>query len=256
MARPPQPGDEFLMRDTSSHAPAYTPAYKTSVLRSPRNALISLQQSLSEVTAPVFSADEFGPLDHDLILNTAQPGGLPIGERIVVHGHVRDQFGRPVRNALVEVWQANASGRYRHKKDQYIGALDPNFGGCGRMLTDQDGHYVYRTIRPGPYPWRNRVNDWRPAHIHYAISGDGWAQRLITQMYFEGDPLIATCPIVRTIPDEDQVRGLIALQDTGAFIQLDSRAYRFDIVLRGQRATYFENRVQATPAVAPTGAAR
>lgn len=249
MAHTPQAGDEFLMRDTASHAPAYTPAYKTSVLRSPRNALISLQQSLSEVTAPVFTPEEFGPLDHDLILNAAhpdQPHGMPIGERIVVHGYVRDQFGRPVRHALVEVWQANASGRYRHKKDQYIGALDPNFGGCGRMLTDADGHYVYRTIRPGPYPWRNRINDWRPAHIHYAISGDGWVQRLITQMYFEGDPLIATCPILRTVPSEAQIRGLIAQQDPGAFVQLDSRAYRFDIVLRGQRATWFENRVQPT----------
>ena len=250
MGRAPRPGDEFLMRDTSSHAPAYTTGYKTSILRSPRNALISLQQSLSEVTAPVFDRAELGPLDHDLILNCAhpeQPYGLPIGERIVVHGYVRDQFGHPVRNALVEVWQANASGRYRHKKDQYIGALDPNFGGCGRMLSDADGHYVYRTIRPGPYPWRNRVNDWRPAHIHYAISGDGWVQRLITQMYFEGDPLIASCPILRTIPNEEQIRGLIALQDAGAAIQLDSRAFRFDITLRGQRATYFENRVQVMP---------
>jgi protocatechuate 3,4-dioxygenase beta subunit len=243
MPRAPQPGDEFVMRDPSSHPPAHAPGYKTSVLRSPRNALISLQQSLSEVTGPVFSADELGPLDHDLILNYAK-GGLPVGERIMVHGHVHDQFGRPVRNALVEVWQANASGRYRHKKDQYIGALDPNFGGCGRMLTDENGYYAFRTIKPGPYPWRNRVNDWRPSHIHYAISGDGWAQRLITQMYFEGDPLIATCPIVRTIPDEAQIRALIALQDPSAFVQLDSRAYRFDIVLRGQRATLFENAVQ------------
>lgn len=241
--RAPAPGDEFLMRDTTSHPPLHAPAYKTSVLRSPRNALISLQQSLSEVTAPVFRPEELGPKDNDLILNWAKEG-LPVGERIVVHGYVRDQFGRPVKNALVEVWQANASGRYRHKKDQYIGALDPNFGGCGRMLTDGNGHYVYRTIRPGPYPWRNRINDWRPAHIHYSLSGDGWAQRLITQMYFEGDPLIATCPILQTVPDEEQVRGLIALQDPGAFVQLDSRAYRFDIVLRGQRATLFENHVQ------------
>ena len=246
MTRAPQDDAEFMMRDTLSHPPAYAPGYKTSILRSPRNALISLQQSLSEVTAPVFRAEELGPKDNDLILNAAKDG-LPVGERIVVHGHVRDQFGRPVKNALVEVWQANASGRYRHKKDQYIGALDPNFGGCGRMLTDENGYYAYRTIKPGPYPWRNRVNDWRPAHIHYAISGDGWVQRLITQMYFEGDPLIATCPIVRTIPDEEQVRGLIALQDTGAFVPLDSRAYRFDIVLRGRRATLFENRVQAEP---------
>ena len=243
-ARPPA---EYLMRDTSSHPPALAPAYKTSVLRSPRMALISLQQSLSEITAPVFSADELGPIDHDLILNSAQ-GGLPIGERIVVHGCLQDQLGRPVKNALVEVWQCNASGRYRHKKDQYIGALDPNFGGCGRMLTDADGYYAFRTIRPGPYPWRNRINDWRPAHIHIAVSGDGWVQRLITQMYFEGDPLIAECPIVRTIPSEEQVRGLIALQDRSAFVPLDSRAYRFDIVLRGQRATLFENAIQGPAA--------
>jgi protocatechuate 3,4-dioxygenase beta subunit len=244
MGRSPQGDAEFLMRDTTSHPAAYAPAYKTSVLRSPRLSLISLQNSLSEVTGPVFSADELGPLDHDLIMNCAKDG-LPVGERIVVHGYVRDQLGRPVKNALVEVWQCNASGRYRHKKDQYIGALDPNFGGCGRTLTDSNGYYVYRTIKPGPYPWRNRVNDWRPAHIHYAISGDGWAQRLITQMYFEGDPLIPYCPILHTVPSEEQVRGLIALQDRSAFVQLDSRAYRFDIVLRGQRATLFENAVQA-----------
>ncbi|MDM0075505.1 protocatechuate 3,4-dioxygenase subunit beta [Variovorax sp. J2P1-59] len=243
MSRAPVAGDEFTMRDTTSHPPAYAPAYKTSVLRSPRNALISLQQSLSEVTAPVFSAEELGPRDNDLIMNAAKDG-MPVGERIIVHGFVRDQYERPVANALVEVWQANASGRYRHKKDQYIGALDPNFGGCGRMLTDANGYYAYRTIRPGPYPWRNRVNDWRPAHIHYAISGDGWVQRLITQMYFEGDPLIASCPILRIVPSEEQIRGLIAMQDTSAFVPLDSRAYRFDIVLRGRRATLFENLVQ------------
>ena len=241
--RAPRPDAEFLMRDTTSHPPAYTPQYKTSVLRSPRLALISLQQSLSEVTAPVFRADELGPLDNDLILNYAKDG-LPVGPRVIVHGFVRDQYGRGVKNALVEVWQCNASGRYRHKKDQYIGALDPNFGGCGRMLTDANGYYAYRTIKPGPYPWRNRVNDWRPAHIHYAISGDGWVQRLITQMYFEGDPLIAACPIIRTIPDEAQVRALVALYDVAHFVPLDSRAYRFDIVLRGQRATWFENVLQ------------
>ena len=245
------PGDEFVMRDTTSHAPADAPGYKTSVLRSPRNALISLQQSLSEVTAPIFRPEELGPQDNDLIMNYAK-AGLPVGERVVVHGYVRDQFGQPVKNALVEVWQANASGRYRHKKDQYIGALDPNFGGCGRMLTDDNGHYVFRTIKPGPYPWRNRINDWRPSHIHFAINGDGWVQRLITQMYFEGDTLIPMCPILRTIPDEGQVRALIAQQDFGAFVPLDSRAYRFDIVLRGKRATWFENTTQA----AATGVAR
>ena len=152
--------------------------------------------------------------------------------------------GRGIPNTLLEFWQANAGGRYRHRNDTYFAPIDPNFGGCGRMLTDENGYYAYRTIKPGPYPWRNRVNDWRPAHIHYAISGDGWVQRLITQMYFEGDPLIADCPILRSVADEEQVRGLIALQDTASFVQLDSRAYRFDIVLRGHRATLFENQIQ------------
>jgi protocatechuate 3,4-dioxygenase beta subunit len=150
-----------------------------------------------------------------------------------------------VRNALVEVWQANAGGRYRHRNDTYIAPVDPNFGGCGRVLTDSDGHYVYRTIKPGPYPWRNGVNDWRPAHIHYSISGSGWTQRLITQMYFEGDPLIPQCPILRTVPTEAAVRQLIAVLDRNNAIQLDSLAYRFDIVLRGARATWFESTWQS-----------
>ena len=241
MPAEPHPAAPYAMRDPSLHAPALTPGYKTSLLRSPRNALISVKHGLTEVSAPVFAASELGPKDDDLILNFAH-GGLPIGERIVMHGFVRDSFGRPVRNALVEVWQANASGRYRHPKDSYIGALDPNFGGCGRMLTDADGHYRFRTIKPGPYPWRNRINEWRPAHIHYAINGNGWAQRLVTQLYFEGDPLIPSCPILRTVPTEAQIRGLIALQDKGNFVELDARCYRFDIVLRGQRQTWFEGR--------------
>lgn len=248
MKLPSQQYGEFYQRDRTIHPPAYAPTYKTSVLRSPQKTLISLQNSLSEITGPVFSADELGPLDNDLIMNYAK-GGLPIGERIVVHGYVLDENGHPVRNALVEVWQANAGGRYRHKNDIYIAPIDPNFGGCGRVLTDGDGHYHFRTIKPGPYPWRNNVNDWRPAHIHYSISGSGWAQRLITQMYFEGDPLIASCPILRTIPSEAAVRQLIAPLDRNAGIQLDSLAYRFDIVLRGSRATWFENAVQSDDAM-------
>jgi len=239
MTQPSALGD-FVQRNTDLHPPAFTPGYKTSVMRSPKAALISIAGTLTERSGPLFAPGEFGPLDNDLIRNFAQDG-LPIGERIVVHGFVRDEFGRPVKNALVEVWQANASGRYRHKKDTYIGTLDPNFGGCGRMLTDENGHYRYRTIRPGAYPWRNRINEWRPAHIHYSLAGDGWAQRLITQMYFEGDPLIPQCPIIKTIPSEEQVRGLIALQDRANFIELDARCYRYDIVLRGRRATWFEN---------------
>jgi len=244
----PRPTDEFIQRDTRLHAPALTPDYKTSVLRSPRLALISIEQTLSEITAPAFRRDELGSLDHDLILNFAKDSGLPIGERIIVHGIVRDELGRPVPNALVEIWQANAGGRYRHRNDKYLAPIDPNFGGCGRRLTDANGYYVFRTIKPGPYPWRNRINDWRPSHIHFSLMGDGWAQRLITQMYFEGDPLIPDCPIVRTLPREEQVRGLIAVQDRAAFVPLDSRAYRFDITLRGRRATLFENTVQGAAA--------
>lgn len=232
--------DQYLQRDLSLHPPALTPGYKTSVLRSPKNALVSIQHSLSEITGPVFRSDELGRLDNDLIMNFAKTG-LPIGERVIVHGHVRDENGRPVPNALVEIWQANAGGRYRHKNDQYIAPIDPNFGGCGRVLTDADGHYTFRTIKPGPYPWRNQINDWRPAHIHYSISGAGFAQRLITQMYFEGDPLIARCPIVRTIPDDAAIRRLIAVLDPQTFVPLDSLSYRFDIVVRGSRATWFEN---------------
>ncbi|MGO4741854.1 protocatechuate 3,4-dioxygenase subunit beta [Serratia quinivorans] len=235
--------NELYHRNYDLHPPVLVPEYKTSVLRSPKNALISLQNSLSEITGPVFGQHELGRLDNDLILNYAKQG-LPIGERIIVHGYVRDENGLPMRNALVEVWQANAGGRYRHKKDQYLAPIDPNFGGCGRVLTDDNGYYFFRTIKPGPYPWRNRVNDWRPAHIHFSLSGDAFAQRLITQMYFEGDPLIASCPIVRAIKNDDAVRTLIAGLDKTASVQLDSLAYRFDLVLRGHRATLFENRLQ------------
>lgn len=235
--------NELYHRNYDLHPPVLVPEYKTSVLRSPKNALISLQNSLSEITGPVFGQHELGAQDNDLILNYAKQG-LPIGERIIVHGYVRDENGLPMRNALVEVWQANAGGRYRHNQDQYLAPIDPNFGGCGRMLTDNNGYYFFRTIKPGPYPWRNRVNDWRPAHIHFSLSGDAFAQRLITQMYFEGDPLIASCPIVRAIKNDDAVRTLIAGLDKTASVQLDSLTYRFDLVLRGHRATLFENRLQ------------
>lgn len=230
----------FAQRNTEDHPPAYTPTYKTSVLRSPKNALISIPQTITEITAPTFSPEIFGKTDNDLILNCAKDG-LPIGERIIIHGYVRDQFGHPIKNALLEVWQANASGRYRHPNDTYIGSLDPNFGGCGRMLTDENGFFIFRTIKPGPYPWRNRINEWRPSHIHFSLIADGWAQRLISQLYFEGDTLIETCPILKTIPTIEQRRALIALEDKNNFIEADSRCYRFDITLRGRRATYFEN---------------
>lgn len=234
---------EFHMRDRTLHPPAYDHGYKTSVPRSPRQALLTLQQSLSEITGPTFGHGQFGEHDHDLIKNFAH-GGDPVGERIILHGRVLDENARPVPNTLVEVWQANASGRYRHKKDSYLGALDPNFGGCGRTMTDANGYYFFRTIKPGPYPWLNYVNSWRPAHIHVSVFGTSFSQRLITQLYFEGDPLIWKCPIVATIPDRAAVGQLIAVLDMNSAIPMDCLAYKFDIVLRGRRSTLFENRLE------------
>lgn len=234
---------EFYMRDRSLHPPALHSGYKTSVPRSPRNALLTLQQTVSEITGPTFGHNDIGALDNDLTLNFNH-GGLPVGERMILQGRVLDENGRPVPNTLVEIWQANASGRYRHKKDAYLGALDPNFGGCGRTLTDADGHYAFRTIKPGPYPWLNYVNSWRPAHIHISVFGTSFSQRLITQLYFEGDPLIPKCPIVQTIPDPQAVQQLIAALDLNAAVPMDCLAYRFDIVLRGRRSTLFENRLE------------
>ena len=234
----------FFQRDRAWHAPALTPGYKTSVLRSPQKALLSLDGTMSEITGPVFGHSLLGELDNDLIHNFAKPGESAIGERIIVHGRVLDERGHPVAGALLEFWQANAGGRYRHKKESYLAALDPNFGGCGRTITGEDGTYRFRTVRPGAYPWPNGVNDWRPAHIHFSIFGHGFAQRLITQMYFEGDPMIWKCPIVTTIPDKRAIEQLIAPLDWGNTIPMDARAYKFDIVLRGRRSTLFENRME------------
>ncbi len=235
---------EYYQRDRAWHPPALTPNYKTSVTRSPRLALISLQNSISEITGPVFGHNDLDPIDNDLLKNYAQAGESPIGERIILHGRVLDQNSKPVANTLVEIWQANAGGRYRHKKDTYLAPVDPNFGGCGRTLTDENGYYYFRTVKPGAYPWRNYINSWRPAHIHLSIFGSGFAQRLITQCYFEGDPLIPECPIVQSIPDPAAVQQLTARIDMNATVPLDSIAYRFNIVLRGRRATLFENRLE------------
>ena len=233
----------FIQRDRNWHPPAYTPQYKTSVLRSPRNALLSLGPTISEMTGPVFGHDILGELDNDLIRNYAKTGS-PIGQRIVVYGRVLDENGNGVPGTLLEFWQANAGGRYRHKKETYLAEIDPNFGGCGRTITDENGFYMFRTIKPGAYPWPNGVNDWRPAHIHFSIFGHAFAQRLITQMYFEGDPMIWQCPIVKTIPDPEAIGRLIAKLDRNATIPMDALAYKFDIVLRGRRSTMFENRME------------
>lgn len=235
----------FFARDRAWHPPAHAPAYKTSVTRSPRLPALSIEATRSEITGPVFRPDDLAEIDRDLILNHARDGA-PVGERIIVHGRVLDEAARPVPNTLVEIWQANAGGRYRHRNDGYLAPLDPNFGGCGRALTDAEGRYHFRTVKPGAYPWRNGGNDWRPAHIHFSLFGTGWAQRLVTQMYFEGDPLIPRCPILTAVPDEAAREMLVARLDMTAAIPFDCLAYRFDIVLRGRRATFFETRPEGT----------
>jgi protocatechuate 3,4-dioxygenase beta subunit len=232
----------FFPRDRQWHPQALTPRYKTTVLRSPQRALISFSNTLSEMTGPVFGHNMLGELDNDLIHNFARPGEAALGPRIIVHGRVLDERARPVPGVLIEFWQANAGGRYRHKKDGYLAPLDPNFGGCGRTISAEDGSYAFRTIKPGPYPWPNGVNDWRPSHIHFSIFGSGFAQRLISQMYFEGDPLIPHCPILGAIADPAAIEQLIAPLDLPATIPMDSTTYKFDIVLRGRRSTLFENR--------------
>ncbi len=234
----------FKPRDLDWHPQPLTPGYRSSILRSPRHKRLHYDPTRTEMTGPAFGHDILGALDHDLIVNYASPGASAIGPRILVHGRLLDEDGRPVPGKLIEVWQANAGGRYRHKNDGYLAPLDDNFGGCGRCISAEDGSYSFRTIQPGPYPWPNGGNDWRPAHIHFSVFGDGFAQRLITQMYFEGDPHIALCPIVKTIPSEKAIDQLVARLDMEATVPMDIRAYRFDIVLRGRDATLFENQME------------
>ena len=234
----------YLPRDRGWHPPALAPEYKSSVKRSPRQPLLSFPCSLSESSGPVFGESMLGPQDSDLIHNFAAPGESALGPRILVHGQVRDQSGRAVPGALLEVWQANAGGRYRHRNEGYLAPLDPNFGGCGRCLTDTDGYYRFTSIQPAPYPWPNGPNSWRPAHIHFSLFGQAFAQRLITQMYFEGDPLIPLCPIVNAIPHREAVETLIARLDPDAALPMDMLAWRFDLTLRGPAQTLFENRLE------------
>ena len=211
--------------------------YESTRFRAPTRPLILVPPTLSETTGPVFGNDHVAATDSDL---TAQHGGQPIGERIIVSGAVRDEDGRPVRNALIEVWQANAAGRYRHKNDRHDAPLDPNFTGCGRALTDDEGKYRFLTIRPGAYPWRNHANAWRPAHIHFSLFGAGLLSRLVTQMYFPGDALLAHDPIFQSIPDVRARDRLISRFDWDTTIPEHALGYRFDIVLRGRSATPME----------------
>ncbi len=210
--------------------PYLYPAYKSTVLRAPSQAPLMPRYGPDaiELTSPVFGHGEFGLLDNDL---TKQHPGEPLGERIIVTGRVLDSGGRPVRGALVEIWQANACGRYAHLGDQHPAPLDPNFTGAGRCLTDDDGRYRFVTIKPGAYPWRNHLNAWRPAHIHFSVFGTAFTQRLVTQMYFPGDPLFAQDPIFQSIPDEKAREALISRFDLETTVPEWALGYQWDIVL-------------------------
>ncbi|PHQ70959.1 MAG: protocatechuate 3,4-dioxygenase subunit beta [Sneathiella sp.] len=231
-------------RDRVWHPAALFPDYRSTIYRAPQQKLIAIPQSLGDTTGPVFGHSTLGKRDDDLLVNYAAEGESALGERIIVQGKIMDEAGRPVANALIEIWQANAGGRYRHKNDRYLAPLDPNFGGCGRCVSDNDGNYSFRTVKPGPYPWPNGGNDWRPSHIHFSLFGSGFAQRLITQMYFEGDPHIKICPILRAIGDPRAIDQLTANLDMENTIPMDIRSYRFDLVLRGPKSTLFENKLE------------
>ncbi|MEO1777512.1 MAG: protocatechuate 3,4-dioxygenase subunit beta [Pseudomonadota bacterium] len=234
--------DPLMPRRREVHPVPYWPDYKTSVTRSPSLPLLSMESTPSEETGPRFGHSLIGPHDNNLIVNYTQGAASAVGERIRVYGRVMDETGRGVPQTLVEIWQANAGGRYRHVKDTYFAPLDDSFGGCGRTLTDDDGRYEFMTIKPGAYPWPNRANDWRPAHIHFSIFGHAFGQRLISQMYFEGDPLIDRCPIAATLQDRSQLDRLVAPLEMQQSRGMDYLAYGFDIVLRGQRQSMFENK--------------
>ncbi|ARX87753.1 MULTISPECIES: protocatechuate 3,4-dioxygenase subunit beta [Streptomyces] len=214
------------------------PPYRSLELRTPRGPLVQVRDPEAvELTGPVFGVTDVTALDGDL---TRQHTGEPIGERITVTGRVRDRQGRPVRGQLVELWQTNAAGRYAHRRDQHAAPLDPNFTGCGRCLTDDDGTYTFTTIRPGAYAWRNHDNAWRPAHLHFSFFGTAFAQRLVTQMYFPGDPLLALDPVLHSVTDEAARARLVAAYDHDLSVPEWSLGYRWDVVLDGPSATLFE----------------
>jgi protocatechuate 3,4-dioxygenase beta subunit len=215
----------------------YAP-YRSSILRHPKQPAHLVDPESVELWAPVFGHRDVAVDEADL---TIQHAGTPLGERIVVTGRVLDGDGRPVANQLVEVWQANAAGRYRHQRDQHPAPHDPNFTGVGRMLTGPDGTYRFQTIKPGPYPWRNHVNAWRPAHIHFSIFGTDFTQRLVTQMYFPGDPLFPLDPIYQSITDPKARELLIAQYDHDVTTPEWSTGYRWDIVLTGTHRTPLES---------------
>jgi len=220
-----------------TNPPLHSPAYRSTALRAPNQPLVPLAAGLTELTGPLFGAGRVAPGDDDL---TRGPTGEAVGQRIIVAGRVLDAGGRPVPDTLIEIWQANASGRYHHQRDRWPGTLDPNFTGAGRTVTDAEGNYRFLTIRPGAYPWGNHPNAWRPAHIHLSLFGRSFSQRLVTQMYFPDDPLFFQDPILGAIPDQAARARLVSAYDHGVTEAEWALGFRWDIVLRGPLATPFE----------------
>ena len=215
------------------------PPYRSSILRSPTKNPKLVDPESIELWSPAYGQRDVKAIEADLTLNGGT--GEPLGERITVTGRLLDSWGRPIPNQLIEVWQANSAGRYIHQRDQHPAPLDPNFIGAGRIVTNDSGEYKFTTIKPGPYPWRNHINAWRPAHIHFSIFGHSFTQRLVTQMYFPGDPLFALDPIYNTIRNQKDRDRLVGVYDHDQTVPEFSMGYRFDIVVDGPEATWFEN---------------
>lgn len=226
----------YTPRDWAGHPPYRHDAYVSTRLRGPTRPLVPLTHTLSEITGPIYGHGDIDPLDSDLTRNSAR-SGVALGERIIVSGMVLDDRGKPIANTLIEVWQANAAGRYIHRVDQHDAPLDPNFLGAGRCVTDHSGRYTLTTIKPGAYPWANHPNAWRPPHIHFSVFGPCIATRLVTQMYFPGDPLLKYDPIFNSTPDENARKRLIAKFSLDLTQPGRALGYEFNIVLRGRNGT-------------------
>ncbi len=229
----------FSPLDPAAHPPFASPSYRSTAQRSPQRPLVPIPEGVGELSAPLYGHESVRPGDDDLTTNAAC-GGVALGERIIVSGRVLDDGGRPVPNTLIEVWQCNAAGRYSHLADVHDAPLDPNFLGAGRVLTDSEGRYQFTSIKPGAYPWGNSDNAWRPAHIHFSLFGAAFLQRLVTQMYFPGDPLLALDGIFMSVPDAAARERLVARFDVGLTRPRHALGYRFDIVLRGRHDTPME----------------
>ena len=231
------PGN-YVREPADAHPPLDYPPYKSTTLRHPTQPLVYLPHTLTELTGPALGGDRVVSAgDADL---TTQHEGEPIGERIIVYGQVFDTEGKPLRDTLVEIWQANAAGRYLHRWDDWPAPLDPNFSGAGRCVTDAEGRYRFTSIKPGPYPWGNHYNAWRPAHIHFSLMGRAFTQRLVTQMYFPGDPFFPYDPIFNSVRDPAARQRMVSTFDIHATRPDWAQAFRFDIYLRGPASTPFE----------------